>query len=244
MGLFGRFGRRDRPGSTAGQTAVDAEGHVRPFTPPVMATPFVAERAPGEIEEAFTTILRDGLSPWDEDRAKPRELTDGMLAEAEKLLGLKLPSSLLAILRIRNGGIVCKSSFCDDYRYLPYIQGLGSGDTQGESLETMPRRIWSLLEGYLDDRIYREWWESFGDGIHPDWDGKPRMPEAILLLADDVHWGIALNYVRCGRQGEPSIVSVEMESPRAGKDILDEIAPDFMSFLGMLFDEHEGKHGG
>lgn len=53
------------------------------------------------------------------------------------------------------------------------------------------------------------------------------------LIAEDLHWGVGLNYVQCGPQGEPSVVHVEMEGPEP-EEFLREIAPDFMTFLRML----------
>ena len=79
--------------------------------------------------------------------------------------------------------------------------------------------------------------DAFAGEVHADWGAEPRIPETILLLSDDLHWGIGLNYVRCGRQGEPSVVHVEMEGSNSGGEILMELAPDFPAFLGMLKDD-------
>jgi hypothetical protein len=235
MRFLSWFFRRDRAGATPPRDTIDPDGHVRPYIPHDTSTPFVAQRIPEEIDKASEIIRRHDLSPWDTVHAPPYELTDDMIPVAENALGLKLPSALLAALKVQNGGLLAKSYFAEDYSPLPFIQGVGrQDDSVGDSLQTMPKLIWRLLEGYLDDRVYQQWWDSFGGGIHPDWTGKPRIPEAILLLGDDLHWGIALNYVRSGRQGEPSVVHVEMEAIRNGDQILTEIAADFLGFLKML----------
>ena len=158
-----------------------------------------------------------------------------MMARAENTLQLKLPSSLLAILRIRNGGCPERNMYDPQLLPLPEIRGIAPRCKCTLPLQKVPRLIWDIFERYVDDRLYQEWWDTFGDDIHPDWDGKPRIPQTILLLCDELHWGIGLNYVRCGRQGEPSVVHVEMEDPQGGEQILDEIAPDFTSFLRMLY---------
>jgi len=59
---------------------------------------------------------------------------------------------------------------------------LAPGCTTLFSLQEMPGRIWSIFEGFLDDAFYQEWRDKFGRDIHPDWDGRPRIPETILLL--------------------------------------------------------------
>jgi hypothetical protein len=95
------------------------------------------------------------------------------------------------------------------------------------------KEIWEVFETFLDEDFYLKWWATLNGKIHPAWSGQPRIPESILLIAEDLHWGIGLNYVACGPQGEPSVVHVEMECGEA-EDFLQEIAPDFMTFLRML----------
>jgi len=68
------------------------DGHIRPYAPIDTSIPFVVHRAPLEVEEALTTIQREHELFWYVPREKPAELTDQMIAEAEKVLGLRLPA--------------------------------------------------------------------------------------------------------------------------------------------------------
>ena len=213
----------------------DEEEHVRPYIPRDTSVPFVAQRAPGEVEEAEEIIRNEGIFSWSTPERPPRPLTDKMIADAENVLGVKLPASLLAILRMQNGGCPQRREYHPDYVELHEVYGIAPGCTTCSALQEMPRRIWDVFEGYFDDAAYEEWRHTFQDTIHPDWGRKPRIPETILLLEDRVHWGIALHYVRCGRQGEPSVVHVEMEGSATGDQIFTEIAPDFLAFLRMLY---------
>lgn len=52
--------------------------------------------------------------------------------------------------------------------------------------------------------------------------------------------GIGLNYVECGPQGETPVVHVEMEGGIA-EGLLEELAPDFLSFLRMLYEDDSGR---
>gem|GEM_PF-561565 len=116
---------------------------------------------------------------------------------------------------------------------LPLLHGIAPGSGTHASLQEMPQTIWDVFETFLDEDFYLKWWATLDGKIHPAWSGQPRIPESILLIAEDLHWGVGLNYVQCGPQGEPSVVHVEMEGPEP-EEFLREIAPDFMTFLRML----------
>ncbi len=163
-----------------------------------------------------------------------------MIADAENVLRVKLPVSLLAILRIQNGGLPYKRGF-PDLVDVPELYGIAPGCTTVCCLQEMPVRIWDIFEGCLDDMIYQQWRDTFKGEVHSDWGKEPKLPETILLLADEVHWGIGLNYLRSGRQGEPSVVHVEMECADTGAAILNELAPDFLAFLRMLYVESDDE---
>jgi hypothetical protein len=160
-----------------------------------------------------------------------------MAAAAERGLRLKLPAALLAVLKMQNGGYPGKRKYHPDYVELPELCGIAPGCTTLFSLQEMPERIWDILERFLDETIYQQWRDTFQGEIHADWGKQPTIPETILLLGDELHWGIGLNYARCGRQGQPSVVHVEMECPDAGEKVLTELAPDLLTFLRMLYVE-------
>jgi hypothetical protein len=208
--------------------------HVRPYSPPRTPAPFVAQRKPDEIAAAREYILTRQLFAWRPPHRPPCHLTDGMIADAENVLRLKLPAALLAILQMQNGGTPRRRRFHPDYLELNELRGIAPGCTTDFALQQMPGWIWNIFEGFLGDEIYRQWRDAFAGTVHPDWAAASSIPQTILLLGDDLHWGVGLNYVRCGRQGNPSVVHVEMECARSGAEILTELAPDFMSFLGML----------
>jgi len=130
---------------------------------------------------------------------------------------------------MQNGGIPYKDEYAPDSMLLPRLCGIAPGHASELPIQELPRYIWEAFEGYVSDEEYQKWWATL-DYVHSDWGERPRIPEAVLLVAPEAHWGIGLNYIRCGRQGEPSVVHVEMEQPHPG-EVLKELAPDFMTFL-------------
>ena len=67
---------------TEPQVIVDADGHIRVYTPRDTSVPFVAQRALGEIDEAFEIIQSEELFYWYVPKKKPSGLTDEMIADA------------------------------------------------------------------------------------------------------------------------------------------------------------------
>ncbi|MFC1597361.1 SMI1/KNR4 family protein [Planctomycetota bacterium] len=227
--------------------------HVRPYVPVDRSAPFVAEREPREIEVALESL--EGIFSWDGYSERPgqrlfagdsldgieqsagllddveiKPLTDELVADAENAVRLKLPASYLAILRMQNGGR--QRNLRRECGVLDFC-GIAPGHGSQFPIQEMPRYMWEAFEGYIDDEFYDQWRDTL-DYVHPDWGEKPRLPEAVLFVAPDVHDGIALNYIKCGRQGEPSVVHVEMEDPPP-RQVLTELAPDFVAFLKMLY---------
>jgi hypothetical protein len=143
-----------------------------------------------------------------------------MVAAAERGLRLKLPAALLAVLKMQNGGYPSKRKYHPASVELPELCGIAPGCSTLFSLQEMPERIWDILECFLDQATYQQWRDTFQGQNHTDWGRKPMIAETILLLGDELHWGIGLNYVRCGRQGQPSVVHVEMECPDTGSDYM------------------------
>jgi hypothetical protein len=200
---------------------------------------FVAQRAPDEIEQTQEIIQQGELFSWCPPENQPSKLTEEMIAAAEIGLRVKLPASLLAVLKMQNGGYPYKSTHHPDSLPLTELYGIAPGCTSLSSLQEMPERIWDILVADLDEAIYQQWRDMFEGEVHADWGEGLKIPETILLLCDDLHWGIALNYVRCGREGEPSVVHVEMECLNTGGEILAELAPDFLTFIKMLDKDDE-----
>ncbi|MFF1447539.1 SMI1/KNR4 family protein [Streptomyces sp. NPDC058274] len=133
-------------------------------------------------------------------------MTDEMVEDAERLLGISLPASLLTLLRVQNGGGVAErwnvfptpvpTSWNDNH--VPFGDLLGVGRRE---------RMTSLLDApYLVE----------------EWD----LPAPIVLLSGDGHCWVALDYRACGRQGDPSVTWFDTD---AESDLV--LAPDFESFV-------------
>lgn len=138
------------------------------------------------FDEVRATFWGDGLYG-----VQP-PLTDAAVQDAEVRLGVLLPSSLLEILRGRNGGPVADrwdafptdvpTSWSEDHVPLDMMMGIGNDDDQLSLLDT----------AYLVEE-----WE---------------LPSPLVLLSGDGHYWIALDYRVCGRQGEPSVTWFDTES--------------------------------
>ncbi|MET9228180.1 SMI1/KNR4 family protein [Lentzea sp. NPDC003310] len=137
-------------------------------------------------------------------------LTDEAVRDAEALLGVRLPDSLLDLLRVQNGGTVTDalSAFPTRVRttwapdHVPFDSLMGIGTAEGSL---------SLL-----DTPY----------LVQEWD----LPSPVVLLTGDGHTWIALDY-RAG--GEPSVVWLDAEDESEVA-----LAPDFRTFLAGLVPEH------
>ena len=228
--------KRGRPSSSSTMESEGVETNpfrVRPYKRANAFSPFTAQRNSEEIQQAMEVIRGEAFFSWDTDGYEPGDLTDAMIADAESTIRLRLPAALLAILKMRNGGRSCKEIWDFKSCPLPLLHGIAPGSGTHASLQEMPQTIWDVFETFLDEDFYLKWWATLDGKIHPAWSGQPRIPESILLIAEDLHWGVGLNYVQCGPQGEPSVVHVEMECAKP-ESFLVEIAPDFMTFLRML----------
>lgn len=133
-------------------------------------------------------------------------LTDELVCEAERLLGVTLPSSLLDLLRLRNGGGVAAEwglfpttrapGWSEDHVPFDVLMGIG------------PRN--SLLD---TPYLVKEW----------------GLPSPLVLLDGDGRCWIGLDYRACGRHGEPSVGWFDVE---LGAEAV--LAPDFRSFVEQL----------
>ncbi|MFD9502578.1 SMI1/KNR4 family protein [Streptomyces sp. NPDC060035] len=129
-----------------------------------------------EVKTAFWGDGEYGVQP---------ALTDEATHEAEHLLRVTLPSDLLDLLRVQNGGSVTQernafpvstpNSWSESHVPLADLMGIGRRD-----------RMSSLL----DTPYLAEEWE---------------LPSPVVLLSGDGHFWIGLDYRVCGRDGEPSV---------------------------------------
>jgi SMI1 / KNR4 family (SUKH-1) len=144
-------------------------------------------------------------------------LTDAMVRNAERVLGVRLPSSLLALLRVQNGGQVATNwnafptsrptSWSDDH--VPFDALMGIGRNSWDPNE----QTQSLLD---TPYLAQEW----------------GLPSPLVLLSGDGHTWIGLDYRVCGRQGEPSVTWFDTEF-----DTESALAADFRSFIEGLTSE-------
>ncbi|MCX5214173.1 SMI1/KNR4 family protein [Kitasatospora sp. NBC_00240] len=136
-------------------------------------------------------------------------LSDQAVLEAEGLLNVTLPASLLDLLRQQNGGLVVSgrdafptsrpTSWASDHAPFDIVMGIGRRE------QTL-----SLLDNpYLVD----EW----------------GLPTEVVLLSGDGHYWIGLDYRTCGPRGEPSVVWFDTDA-----DSELPLAPDFRSFVAGL----------
>lgn len=116
--------------------------------------------------------------------------TDAAIANAERVLGVSLPSALTTLLRFRNGGRLRlnlytlktsppKGSYAQKKYRVPEIAGVGSENRQSvEFLLSLARKEWGL-------------------------------PIGLVPICGDGHWWCCLDYRACGPTGEPAVLHYE-----------------------------------
>lgn len=149
---------------------------------------------------------------WDPDKRYGRlpPLTDELVADAERHLGVALPPDLLRLLRLQNGGVIADSwdacpaetnFYADDHVPFDHLFGIGPGG---------PVETTTLL----DTPYLVEEWE---------------LPSPVVLLSGQGHYWIALDYRDCGIAGTPPVVWIDSEM---NHELL--LAPDFRAFIERL----------
>ncbi len=143
-------------------------------------------------------------------------VTDDAVRDAQRRLGVKLLTSYVELLKVRNGGYLrydshpaaVPTSWATDHVGVEHIMGIGPGPA-GNILDTP----W----------LVEEW----------------GMPEGLVLLSGDGHTWIALDYRSCGPSGEPSVVWIDNELDEEVR-----LAPDFQTFLdGLVPGNHRHVFG-
>jgi hypothetical protein len=149
----------------------------------------------------------DTLTFWGSNYYNHPPLSAEMVAEAERILGVKLPESLIALLYIQNGGYTAgfahpmahPTTWSKDHVPLDDLAGI----VLGSEHET-PQNL--LQSAYMIE----EW----------------GLPEKQVLLSGDGHYWITLDY----RQApEPAVAWLDVE---CGEDFL--VARNFDEFLDGL----------
>lgn len=145
---------------------------------------------------------------WDMDPGKVK-VTDVMVTDAEKNLGVKLPESYIELCKIQNGGYITYDAFptavptswAEDHVNVDYINGIDD-------------------EGILSSSYYIEEWE---------------LPKDILLVCGDGHSWIAMDYRHTNE--EPPIIFVDVEWGE--ETFIVELAPNFKIFLEGLYNHED-----
>jgi hypothetical protein len=155
------------------------------------------------FDEVLATFWADG------DFGVQPPLTDETVREAERVLDVTLPSALLALLRVQNGGIVAadhdafptrqRTSWSEDHVPFDALMGIGPRE-----------RMTSLLD---TPYLVTEW----------------GLPSPIVLLSGDGHCWIGLDYRGCGPDGDPSVTwfDTDLDTELA-------LASDFRTFVEKL----------
>lgn len=157
------------------------------------------------VKERFWAHSRVGAQP---------RLTDEIVVDAERILGVRLPSALLELLRVQNGGGVAEpwnsfpttqpTSWSDSHVPFDTLEGIGTAEGTLSLLDT--------------PYLVEEW----------------GLPSPLVLLTGDGHWWIALDYRECGPDGEPSVTWFDTE---LDQDL--RLAPDFRTFVEGLTCERD-----
>jgi hypothetical protein len=141
------------------------------------------------------------------------DVTDGLVAETEEMLGVRLPKAYLAALRIQNGGSL---------RHALHRSGVGVGDIAGidgreGAYPSLPLSTWSDEKSYMRQ-----------EGLT-----SPERIELLVPFSGDGHEYVCFDYRRAGRRREPAIAYIDVES----FDVDRVIAPNFLAFVGGLTSE-------
>lgn len=147
---------------------------------------------------------------WDTNFYKHPSLTEDMISFAEKKLHVKLPTLLIDLLKVQNGGytkgfafpMTQKTTWSENHVPLSELFGI----VTEKSIET--------AQNILDSQYMTDEWG---------------LPEKQVLLSGDGHWWITLDY----RNGDnPTVRWIDVE---CGEDI--HIADTFDDFINGLVSE-------
>ncbi|MFD2614153.1 SMI1/KNR4 family protein [Paenibacillus gansuensis] len=146
-------------------------------------------------------------------------VSDETINEAEKELGYKLPSTYIELIRSKNGGTPINTCFrttkatswAEDHIAITAIHGIGE-----------PSGIDS-----------KEYGSKF---MIEDW-GYPDIGIVICSCPSAGHDAVMLDYSECGKNGEPKVIHVDVESLNGPKITF--LAKDFESFISNLVNENE-----
>jgi hypothetical protein len=158
---------------------------------------------------------------WDENdysqKYTGQAITEESIDEAEKILGYKLPQFYIELLKNKNGGMPKNDRFstqkptcwAEDHIAISGIYGIND-------------RELSLL-GELGSRFMIEQW------------GYPDIGIVICDSPSAGHDAVMLDYRQCGKNGEPTVIHVDVEH---SEPKITHLADNFESFIRGLVNEN------
>ena len=147
---------------------------------------------------------------WDSNYYNHPPLSDEMVASAENELGVKLPETLIELLRIQNGGYTKGFAFPMTQKTTWAENHVPLSDLFGIVFDKNIRTAQNIMD---TDYMTKEW----------------GLPEKQVLLTGDGHWWITLDY----RDNEiPSVKWIDVE---CNEEVM--IADNFDQFINGLVSE-------
>lgn len=163
------------------------------------------------------TVPQGLFRQWDDQDLAP-PATDEQIRAAEQQLGVKLPASLIAVLKVHDGGTLNATEF--KLKTLPPEDQWDMDEYTIEQLPSVSASTDRSMDYLL--QLAREEWD---------------LPEGLVPLDGDGHWWCCLDYRLCGPKGEPSVVHVDVEDE---SDIFDfKVAESFSELIGGLHSREE-----
>jgi hypothetical protein len=135
-------------------------------------------------------------------------LTDEAVLEAESRLGVTLPRSYVAALKVQNGGYLRLSSHPSGHAPVDVLAGIGP------RFPSLHRYDWSEVKQFMAE-------EGFTRPAHLD---------GLIPFCGDGHYHYCLDYRKARGKREPSVTYIDVE----GFNVDEILAPDFATFLHQL----------
>lgn len=139
-------------------------------------------------------------------------LKPAMIRAAEKTLGYRLHAAYLELLQTCNGGYLQRSVFpttlcprwADDHVAFEVVMGIGGEEG---------------IDGDVGSQyLIKEW----------------SYPDVGVVISCDGPTAFLLDYSQCGKQGEPRVIWVDVETGKKKPPYVAVLAPDFATFLKQL----------
>ena len=137
-------------------------------------------------------------------------LKPAMVRAAEKSLGYRLPAAYVDLLKVRNGGYL-KRSFFPTTKCPRWAEDHVAFDN-----------IMGIGKEGIDDELGSKY-------LIAEWD----YPDVGVVISSDGHTAFMLDYSKCGKEGEPRVIWIDVETGGKGPNVV-VLAPDFATYLKKL----------